>query len=112
MNAFWGVPTSVATLPTVAAIATATRYGSGFTRKARVPRITTGVTSIATAGRSIGKRRTVRKEIRTYVTRKTTVAATRAYSAATSAADGAPHYGTLRGEASRTRDARCPITLK
>src|SRR5256712_11145949 len=196
MNAFWGLPTSVATLPTFAAIATATRYGSGFTRNGRVLRITTGVTSnaivsfstradnaavatmsharnaawffartairdetrsknpqisspdtssimptrstitsrliarsasvgvrtpstsmnappsIATAGRSIGKRRTVRKEIRTYVTRKTTVAATRAYSAATSAADGAPHYGTLRGEASRTRDARCPITLK
>src|SRR2546428_506176 len=47
MNAFWGLPTSVATLPTFAAIATATRYGSGFTRKARVLRITTGVTSNA-----------------------------------------------------------------
>src|SRR5256712_14189738 len=159
MNAFWGLPTSVATLPTFAAIATATRYGSGFTRRARVLRTTTGVTSsaivsfrtiadnaavttmskarneawlfartairdetksknpqpsspertslmptrstitsrsiassawagagtprtsinatpsMATAGRSMGNRRTVRNEIRTYVTRKTTVAA-------------------------------------
>src|SRR5213594_2635580 len=47
MNAFWGLPTSVATLPTFAAIATATRYGTGFTRNARVLRITTGVTSSA-----------------------------------------------------------------
>src|SRR3989442_11670228 len=47
MNAFWGLPTSVATLPTFAAIATATRYGSGFTRRARVLRTTTGVTSSA-----------------------------------------------------------------
>src|SRR5256712_2635613 len=159
MNAFWGLPTSVATLPTFAAIATATRYGSGFTRNARVLRTTTGVTSsaivsfktiadnaavatmsqarnevwlfartairdetrsknpqasspetrsimptrskitsrliarsawagvrtprtsisappsIATAGRSMGNRRTVRNEMRTYVTRKTKVAA-------------------------------------
>src|SRR5947209_14856805 len=47
MNAFWGLPTSVATLPTFAAIATATRYGTGVTRNARVLRITTGVTSSA-----------------------------------------------------------------
>src|SRR2546427_10123423 len=44
MNAFWGLPTSVATLPTFAAIATATRCGTGFTRKARVLRTTTGGT--------------------------------------------------------------------
>src|SRR5881296_2475407 len=159
MNAFCGLPTSVATLPTFAAIATATRYGRGFTRRARVLRTTTGVTrsaivsfktmadsaavatmsharseawvfarlairedtrsknpqtsspetrsimptrstitsrliarsawagvrtprtsisappSIATAGRSMGNRRTVRNEMRTYVTRKTKVAA-------------------------------------
>src|SRR2546422_4729864 len=46
-NAFWGLPPSVATLPTFAAIAPATRYGSGFTRRARVLRTTTGVTSSA-----------------------------------------------------------------
>src|SRR5213594_1852869 len=44
MNAFWGLPTSVATLPTFAAMATATRYGTGFTRRARALRTTTGVT--------------------------------------------------------------------
>ena len=159
MNAFCGLPTSVATLPTFAEIATATRYGIGFTRKARALRTTTGVTSnaivsfrttadsaavvtmsqtrkevcvfaraairdetrsknpqasspdtrtimptrsritsrlmaaiasagvriprtsmsappsMATAGRSMGNRRTFRREIRTYVTTKTTVAA-------------------------------------
>src|SRR5437879_8949995 len=48
MNAFCGLPTSVATLPTFAEIATATRYGLGFTRKARALRATTGVTSNAT----------------------------------------------------------------
>src|SRR5438445_5847341 len=37
MNAFCGLPTSVATLPTFAEIATATRYGIGFTRNARTP---------------------------------------------------------------------------
>src|SRR5437867_8438130 len=47
MNAFCGLPTSVAALPTFAAIATATRYGSGFTRRARVLRMTTGVTRSA-----------------------------------------------------------------
>jgi len=47
MNAFCGLPTSVATLPMFAAIATATRYGTGFTRSARVLRTTTGVTSSA-----------------------------------------------------------------
>src|SRR5438445_7014243 len=47
MNAFCGLPTSVATLPTFAEIATATRYGIGFTRKARALRTTTGVTSNA-----------------------------------------------------------------
>src|SRR2546430_7628061 len=44
MNAFCGLPTSVATLPTFAAMATATRYGTGFTRRARALRTTTGVT--------------------------------------------------------------------
>src|SRR2546430_16479427 len=47
MNAFWGLPTSVATLPTFAAIATATRHGTGFTPNARVLRTTTGATSSA-----------------------------------------------------------------
>src|SRR5712691_8209493 len=159
MNAFCGLPTSVATLPTFAEIATATRYGIGFTRSARALRTTTGVASnaivsfrttadnaavvtmsqtrkevcvfaraairdetrsknphasspdtrtimptrsritsrliaaiasagvriprtsmsappsMATAGRSIGNRRTFRREMRTYVTTKTTVAA-------------------------------------
>src|SRR3990172_1661610 len=44
MYAFCGLPTCVATLPTFAATATATRYGTGFTRRARVARTTTGVT--------------------------------------------------------------------
>src|SRR6267143_1041016 len=51
--------------------------------------------NIATAGRSIGKRRIVRSEIRTYVTRKTAVAKRRPAEVATEPADWVCSYRLL-----------------
>src|SRR6266567_4196003 len=123
MNAFWGLPTSVATLPTFAAIATATRYGSGFTRRARVLRTTTGVTSNAIvsfntmADNAAVATMSHARNVAWFFARSAIREETRSKnpqisSPDTRGADGPSRYGTLRDPLALHWVRACPITLK